>query len=69
MSPEEFRAQAHQVVDWMADYLRDLRDYPVLANVVPGSTVDKLPAHGPEQGEPMAVLFVEEWTVQPGAGI
>jgi aromatic-L-amino-acid decarboxylase len=57
MSPEEFRAQAHQVVDWMADYLRDLRDYPVLANVVPGSTVDKLPAHGPEQGEPMAAIL------------
>jgi hypothetical protein len=25
MSPEEFRSAAHQVVDWMADYLRDIR--------------------------------------------
>jgi hypothetical protein len=30
MSPEEFRASAHQVVDWMADYLRDIRDFPVV---------------------------------------
>jgi len=31
MSPEEFRASAHQVVDWMADYLRDIRQIPVEA--------------------------------------
>src|SRR4051812_5754410 len=57
MSPDEFRAQAHQVVDWMADYLQNIRDYPVLANVEPGSTVDKLPAHGPETGEPMSAIL------------
>jgi aromatic-L-amino-acid/L-tryptophan decarboxylase len=53
MSPEEFRASAHQVVDWMADYLRDIRDYPVLATPEPGALIDRLPKHGPEHGEPM----------------
>jgi len=53
MSPEEFRASAHQVVDWMADYLRDIRDLPVVPNVEPGATFDQLPAHAPEHGEPM----------------
>jgi aromatic-L-amino-acid decarboxylase len=57
MSPDEFRAAAHQVVDWMADYLRDVREYPVLANPEPGALIDCLPAHGPEKGEPMAAIL------------
>jgi len=57
MSPEEFRAAAHEVVDWMADYLRDIRDYPVLANVEPGALIDALPAQGPEHGEPMSSIL------------
>ena len=57
MSPDEFRAAAHEVVDWMADYLRDIRDYPVLPNVQPGDTIDALPAQGPEHGEPMETIL------------
>jgi len=57
MSPEEFRASAHQVVDWIADYLRDIRDYPVLPNVQPGSLIDALPPAGPEHGEAMETIF------------
>jgi aromatic-L-amino-acid decarboxylase len=57
MSPDEFRAAAHQAVDWIADYLRDVRDLPVLPNVTPGSLVDRLPSAGPEQGEPMEAIL------------
>ena len=57
MSPEEFRATAHEVVDWMADYLRDIRDYPVLPNVQPGDLIDHLPPQGPEHGEPMPKIL------------
>ncbi len=57
MSPEEFRAAAHEVVDWMADYLRDIRDYPVLAQVEPGALIDALPAQGPEHGESMSAIL------------
>src|SRR5258708_29096249 len=53
MSPDEFRASAHQVVDWMADYLRDIRQFPVVPSVEPGATLDALPARPPEQGESM----------------
>jgi aromatic-L-amino-acid decarboxylase len=59
MSPEEFRAQAHQVVDWMADYLRDVRDFPVLPQVEPGQLIDRLPAHGPEHPEPMEKILAD----------
>jgi len=50
MSPDEFRASGHQVVDWIADYLRDIRDLPVLPDVQPGALIDRLPASGPEHG-------------------
>jgi aromatic-L-amino-acid decarboxylase len=53
MQSEEFRAAAHQAVDWMADYLRDVGDYPVLAAVKPGDLIHQLPASGPEHGESM----------------
>jgi aromatic-L-amino-acid decarboxylase len=57
MSPEEFRAAAHQTVDWIADYLRDIRDYPVLANVEPGALAARLPKSGPERGESIDVIL------------
>src|SRR6185437_11358026 len=59
MSPDEFRAAAHQAVDWMADYLRDIRDYPVLPSVAPGALIDRLPAQGPEHGEPFDAIFAD----------
>ncbi len=53
MSPEEFRQFGHQTVDWMADYLAGIREYPVLAQVEPGDLTAALPASAPETGEPM----------------
>jgi len=59
MSPDEFRASGHQVVDWIADYLRDIRDLPVLPGVQPGALTDALPAAGPEQGESMDAILAD----------
>lgn len=59
MPPDEFREQAHQVVDWIADYLRDIRDYPVTARVNPGDLSAQLPSSGPEQGEPMEKILAD----------
>jgi aromatic-L-amino-acid decarboxylase len=53
MSSEEFRRAGHEVVDWIADYLAGVGEYPVLAQVQPGQLADALPAHAPECGEPM----------------
>ncbi len=41
----------------MADYLRDIRDYPVLPTVEPGELIDRLPAQGPEHGERMDAIL------------
>jgi|SRR5579864_369169 len=59
MSPDEFRASGHQVVDWIADYLRDIRDFPVLPDVQPGALVDRLPPAGPEKGESMDAILAD----------
>src|SRR5579863_554097 len=40
---EEFRRYGHQVVDWIAGYLEDIRQYPVLPDMQPGDLVDRLP--------------------------
>jgi aromatic-L-amino-acid decarboxylase len=57
MSPEEFRKAAHQAVDWIADFLAHAGDYPVLPAVAPGALADRLPATGPEQGEPIETIL------------
>jgi aromatic-L-amino-acid decarboxylase len=67
MSPEEFRAAAHQTVDWIADYLRDIRDYPVQPNVEPGALTARLPKSGPEHGEPIPAILEDFRTlIVPG---
>ncbi len=67
MSPEEFRSAAHQAVDWIADYLRDVGDAPVLPRAEPGALIDRLPASGPEQGEPIERILEDFRTlIVPG---
>lgn len=57
MNPEEFRAAAHQVVDWMADYLEQKETYPVSPKVTPGEIYRALPERAPEEGEEFSALF------------
>jgi aromatic-L-amino-acid decarboxylase len=57
VSPEEFRKSGHEVVDWIADYLRDVGTLPVSPDVRPGALIDALPASAPEIGEPMNAIL------------
>jgi aromatic-L-amino-acid decarboxylase len=57
MHPEEFRRHAHQLVDWMADYLGGVGALPVTPAVRPGEIRAGLPAAPPAEGEPFATLF------------
>jgi aromatic-L-amino-acid decarboxylase len=67
LDPEEFRRQAHRLADWMADYLRDVKDLPVVPKTVPGSIRDAMPAEPPETGESFDALFDDFRTlVVPG---
>lgn len=47
-----FREQAHQMVDWVADYLDGgCRDFPVLSQVQPGDVTGSLPSTMPDSPE------------------
>lgn len=66
MDHEEFRRYGHQVVDWIAEYLKDIRQYPVLPNMKPGDLVDRLPAQAPDRGERMDTILEDfESTIVP----
>lgn len=54
---EEFRRVAHEAVDWIANYLRDISHRPVLSSAAPGDLIDALPAAGPEHGEPIGAVL------------
>lgn len=67
MSPEEFRQAAHQHADWIAGFLHNVRDHPVVPNVAPGDLIAKLPTTGPEHGEPIEKIFQDfQATIFPG---
>jgi aromatic-L-amino-acid decarboxylase len=49
-----FRDDGAAALEWAAQYLERVGDYPVLAQVQPGDIRTRLPASPPEQGEPFA---------------
>jgi len=53
MNSDEFRRYGYQAVDWIAHYLENIREYPVVPKVRPGDLIDALPVSAPEHGEPM----------------
>ena len=57
MHPDEFRRHAHVLVDWMADYLRDVGSLPVTPAVAPGDIRRQIPTAPPLDGEPFDALF------------
>ena len=36
MNNHEFRHWGHQLIDWIADYMERIEEYPVLSQVKPG---------------------------------
>jgi aromatic-L-amino-acid decarboxylase len=57
MNPDDFRRHGHELVDWMADYIRDVAQLPVTPSVRPGDILRQLPASPPHDGEPFEQLF------------
>jgi aromatic-L-amino-acid/L-tryptophan decarboxylase len=51
MPIEEFRKNGHQLVDWIADYLKDIEKYPPLSQVNPGDILKRIPQTPPQKGE------------------
>jgi aromatic-L-amino-acid decarboxylase len=59
MELEEFRKHGHRVVDWMADYLENVEEYPVMSRVSPGQVADRLPVSPPPKGEPFDRIMAD----------
>lgn len=57
MDKQEFRKRAHQVVDWMADYMEQKAHYRVTPEVQPGDIFGQLPNQAPEQPESFDDIF------------
>ena len=67
MPPGEFREWGHRFIDWVADFLAGIDEYPVVARVRPGEVRDALPREAPAAGEPMDALLRDfESVVVPG---
>ncbi|KAF3792438.1 Tyrosine/DOPA decarboxylase 2 [Nymphaea thermarum] len=57
IDPEEFRKQAHLVVDFLAHYYRDVAKYPVLSQVEPGYLRKCLPDSAPDNPESIDAIL------------
>ena len=67
MTPEEFRRCGRAVVDWIADYYRDIESLPVLSRAQPGEIRASLPSEPPLQGEPFETILKDvESLILPG---
>lgn len=67
MDNREFRKNAHQLVDWMADYLENIERYPVKSQVKPREIYDQLPEQAPYEPEAMDALMKDvEEIIMPG---
>ena len=67
MTPEQFRAAGHRLIDWIADYRTSIDTMPVRAQVKPGEIKSRLPQQAPEMPESLDQLMVDlQETILPG---
>lgn len=67
MTPEEFRQRGREVIDWIADYMERVEQYPVLSQVKPGDIRAQLPPQPPAKGEPFQdILRDVDRIIMPG---
>ncbi|XP_026279511.1 aromatic-L-amino-acid decarboxylase-like isoform X1 [Frankliniella occidentalis] len=67
MSPDEFREFGKAAVDFIADYIGNIRDRPVLPAVEPGYLAPLLPAECPQDPEPWQEVMKDlEAHIMPG---
>jgi aromatic-L-amino-acid decarboxylase len=54
---EEFRKEAHLLVDWIAEYYKNICSYPVKSTVIPGAIFAKIPDQPPVEAESFNNIF------------
>ncbi|MGB9836690.1 MAG: pyridoxal phosphate-dependent decarboxylase family protein [Candidatus Saccharicenans sp.] len=67
MKKEEFRKYGYQLIDWIADYLEKVENYPVKSTVKPGEIKSQLPASPPLHPEGLDRIMEDfEKIIVPG---
>jgi aromatic-L-amino-acid/L-tryptophan decarboxylase len=56
---DEFRQAAQESIEWIVEYLRDSRKYPVVSQIKPGDLIDALPKSAPESGEDYKAMLAD----------
>ncbi len=59
MTPEEFRAAAHILVDWVADFRAGIEDLPVRSRTTPGTVHRSLPPFPPSAPESLETVIAD----------
>ena len=59
MTPDEFRAAGHELIDWIAEYHERVGELPVLSQVEPGDVRRRLAAHPPTAPESFAAIMAD----------
>jgi aromatic-L-amino-acid decarboxylase len=67
MTPEEFRAAGHRLIDWIADYRTRVEQRPVMARTEPGEIKAQLPSSPPDAPDPFDAIVADlDRVVVPG---
>jgi aromatic-L-amino-acid decarboxylase len=67
MPADEFRKFGYKVIDWIADYLENIEDLPVLPDIKPGDIRKQLPSSPSEKSESMEnILSDVDKIILPG---
>lgn len=67
MNAEEFKKNAHMIVDWIAEYFEQIEKYPVKSQAAPGDILKRLPRAIPIRGEKFERIFSDfEKIIMPG---
>ncbi|MDQ3905318.1 MAG: aminotransferase class I/II-fold pyridoxal phosphate-dependent enzyme [Actinomycetota bacterium] len=65
--PFDLRRDGYATVDWAANYLANVRKFPVMAQVNPGDVAASLPKRMPDHAEPFAAVLADlEGVILPG---
>ncbi|MEO5800308.1 MAG: pyridoxal-dependent decarboxylase [Gemmatimonadales bacterium] len=59
MDNDAFRRHGHEIVDWLADYFRDIEQRPIVPAVTPGDLRRSLPSAAPQLGETFDTILAD----------
>jgi aromatic-L-amino-acid decarboxylase len=67
MTPDDFRKHAHELVEWMADYMENVENFPVKSSSSPGDIFNRIPDKPPRDPESFNSLIRDiDEIIMPG---